>query len=271
MKVHKHNCALRTLNILWGVGLLSALLPCLVLAESAAMTVNKVALPQAQLDLLVGQFTSQGQEDNAELRERLAEELATRESVAQEAARLDLDRLPDVQAALASARRDVLVKAYIADYAARHPVPEEEVRLAYEQQKTATGTIEYRVRHILVKTAEEANEIYAVLKNGGGMETLARAKSLDSSSRAIGGDIGWQIPTALLPETRSAITNLNKGQFSEPVGSNLGWHILKVDDMRPYEFPAYDKLAPALRQQLQTKSNLNAIARIRERVQVKFR
>jgi len=270
-KLYKQTCVLRTHNTLWGVGLLSALLPLIALAGNGEITVNNVTLTQAQLDLFVGQFTSQVSEDSKELRLRLAEELATRESVAQEASRLKLDRKPEVQAALANARRDALVNAYIADYAARHPVPEEEVRIAYEQQKIAAGAFEYRIRHILVKSEEEAKEIHSTLKKGGSMETLARAKSLDSASRASGGDIGWQLPMALLPTTRQTVTNLGKGKFSEPVGSSLGWHILKVEDIRPYEFPAYDNLAPALRQQLQTKSGLNAIARIRERAQVKLR
>lgn len=258
-----------TRKTILNIGFLSVLVPFAVMAEEVAITVNNTDLPAAQLELFVGQFVAQGAENNKELRGRLVEELATRETVAQEAIHLGLDNMPGVQAALANARRDVLVNAFIANHTAHHPVAEEEVREAYEKRKVAAGVYEYRVRHVLVKTEAEAREIHAALKKRGNMETLARAKSLDSASRANGGDIGWQLPMALLPAAQQVIAGVGKGEFSEPVESRLGWHILKVEDIRPYEFPAYNEISATLRQQLQEKSYHKAIAALRERARVR--
>lgn len=237
--------------------------------EQTVATVNKVPLPQAQLDLLVKSFVAKGAEDGEELRKQLTEELVTREAVAQEALKLGLDKSPEVAAALVNARRDLLVNAFQTDYVAKHPVSEADIKALYDRQKQDAGDKEYRVRHVLVKTEEEAKEILAELKKGTKLEVLAREKTLDSASRAAGGDIGWQVPVMLVPPVRDAIRSLTKGQTSEQVQSSFGWHVLRVEDVRPFEFPPLDKVKASLQQQLQHQAALQAIGEIRKRVQLK--
>lgn len=237
--------------------------------EKLAITVNGIALPQAQLDLMISTFVAKGAKDGDELRKQLMEELITREAVAQEALKLGLDKSPVMIAALANANRDLLVNAFQIDYVARHPVAEADIKALYEQQKAAVGDKEYRVRHVLVKTEAEAKEILLSLKKGSKFEALAREKSMDSASRAAGGDIGWQVPTVLVPSVRDVIRNLAKGQISEQVQSPFGWHILKVEDVRPFEFPALDKVKISLQQQLQTQAALRAVEEIRKNAQIK--
>lgn len=237
--------------------------------EGVAVTVNNVEVSQRQLDLLVNAFVAQGAKDGDELRRQLTEELVTREAVAQEALKQGLDKSPEVAAALANARRDLLVNVFQVDYIAKHPVSDADIKALYDQQKQEAGDKEYRVRHVLVKTEDEAKEILASIRKGAKLETLAREKSLDSASRAAGGDIGWQVPVMLVPSVRDTIRTLSKGQTSEPVQSQFGWHVLRVDDVRAFEFPPLDKVKASLQQQLQTQSALRAMGEIRKNAQQK--
>lgn len=237
--------------------------------ENIALVVNDIPLPATQLNLLIGSFVAKGAKDDDELRKRLTEELITREAVAQEALKLELDKSPEMLAALANAKRDLLVNAFQMDYAAKHPVSDEEINVLYEQQKSEAGDKEYRIRHILVKTEDEAKAILAALKRGARLDALAREKSLDAASRAAGGDIGWQVPIMLVAPIRDLVRNLTKGQISDPVQSPFGWHVLKVEDVRTFAFPSFEKAEPALREQLRTQAALQAISDIRKRVQLK--
>ncbi len=255
---------LATLTLLAGLFTTPALA-----GEAVVATVNKETLTQAQLNLLVKSFEAQGAKDSEELRKQLTVELVAREAVAQEAVKLGLDQSADVVAALANSRRDLLVNAFQADYIAKHPVAEADIQALYGQQKVEAGDKEYRVRHILVKTEDEAKAALATLKKSGKFEALAREKSIDSASRAAGGDIGWQVPMVLVPSVRDVIKALPKGQLSEPVQSPFGWHILKVEEVRAFEFPAIDKVKDALQKQLQTQAVLRAIEVIRSKAEVK--
>jgi peptidyl-prolyl cis-trans isomerase C len=245
--------------------LIAALLSPPVWAEGdVAATVNGVSISQMQLDLLVNIFIAKGAKDGDELRKQLTEELVVREAVAQESVKLGLDMSPEMMAALANAKRDLLVNAFQVDYSKKHPIAEADIQSLYEQQKQDAGDKEYRIRHVLVKTEAEAQSIQSLLKKGSKLEVLAREKSLDSASRAAGGDIGWQVPVTLVPSVRDAVKALAKGQTSEPVQSPFGWHILKVEDVRPFDFPSFDKVKASLQQQLQNQAALRAMGEIRK-------
>lgn len=240
-----------------------------VAGEGPVATVNNVPISQSQLELMVKSFEAQGAKDSEELRKRLIAELVAREALAQEAAKLGLDKTSEMIAALAYTRRDLLMSAFQADYVAKHPIPEADIQSLYAQQKAEAGDKEYHLRHILLKTEAEAKSILASLRKGGKFDATAREKSEDASSRANGGDIGWQVPVVLLPAVRDVVKTLAKGQFSEPVQSPLGWHILEVVEIRNFDFPSMEKAKPALIKQLQSQAVLRAAEEVRNKAQVK--
>jgi parvulin-like peptidyl-prolyl isomerase len=90
-------------------------------------------------------------------------------------------------------------------------------------------------RHILVASLEEAQEVQRQLLAGANFENLARAVSLDLNSRMDGGDLGWFAPGALtVPELEREAFDLQPGEISEVIQSQLGFHVLEVleRDMR---------------------------------------
>jgi peptidyl-prolyl cis-trans isomerase C len=148
-------------------------------------------------------------------------------------------------------RQNELIRALMRDEMAKSPITDEQVKAAYEEQKKATGTREFKVRHILVETEAEAKDITAQLKKGGKFEELAK-KSKDPGSAQRGGELDWAGAGAYVKPFSDAMVKLDKGQMTEaPVQSQFGWHIIKVDDVRDAQFPPLDQVAPQIREALQ--------------------
>src|SRR6266513_1931297 len=123
-------------------------------AAPAAASSGKALYPTGQFDLLLKERLAQGQgqtQDTPELRNAIKEELNTRELLAREARKQGLDKTPDMKTQMDLASQTVLVRAYVADWVQKNPVPESELKSEYEKIKTQIGDKEYHVRHILVE------------------------------------------------------------------------------------------------------------------------
>lgn len=127
---------------------------------------------------------------------------------------------------------------------------------------------EVHARHILVATEDEAKEIEAELKKGADFATLAKEKSKDPSGAANGGDLGWFTKDQMVPEFAAAAFKLDKGQISDPVHTQFGWHVIKVEDKRIKPTPTFDQVKPQLetyvahRAQAELVENLRKTAKI---------
>jgi peptidyl-prolyl cis-trans isomerase C len=235
--------------------------------KSAAM-VNGVAIPQARIDLRVKSAITQGQTDSPELRKAIREDLINVEVMAQEAAKLGLDKNADVVQQIEIARQQVLVIAFMQDYARNHPVGEDQLKQEYDQQKAMLGDKEYSARHILVETEAEARDIIAQLGKKAKFEKLA-AKSRDTGTAQRGGELGWSVPRNYVPEFANAMLNLKKGEYTrEPVQSKFGWHVIKLEDMRDLKVPSFEETRPKLQQRLQQQAIRKAIEELRAKAKV---
>jgi len=145
-------------------------------------------------------------------------------------------------------------KAAVND-AAMHKVYDE----AIGQMKKET---EVHARHILVETEDEAKAVVAELKKGTDFAELAKAKSKDPGS-ADGGDLGYFTKDQMVPEFSEVAFKLDKGQLSEPVKSQFGWHVIKVEDKRERQPPEFDKVKDQLENFLVRKSQSELITKLR--------
>ena len=100
---------------------------------------------------------------------------------------------------------------------------------------------EVRARHILVPTEDEAKAILAEIKKGTDFAELAKQKSKDPGAAAEGGDLGYFTKEQMVPEFAEAAFKLDKGQVSEPVKTQFGWHIIKVEDKRTKPVPEFEQ------------------------------
>ena len=216
----------------------------------AIATVNGVGVPQARADALMQQ--QQGRlPDNDQTRAMVREELINREILAQEAQRTGIAKSSEVQAQLDMVRQEVLVNAYIRDWVRKNPISEADVAKEYDRAKAQTGDKEYKARHILVETEDQAKSLIAELKKGGKFEDLATKNSKDPGSAARGGDLDWNVPGTFDSQFSDAMMKLEKGKYTEaPVRTRFGWHIIQLDDVRGVKFPALNEVRQRITQQL---------------------
>ena len=235
--------------------------------KSAAM-VNGVTIPQTRIDLRVKAAAAQGQPDSPELRKVIRDDMINLELLAQEAVRLGLDKETEAAQQIEIARQSVLAGAFVQNYADNHPIGDDQLKQEYEKLKANVGDKEYKARHILVDTETEAKAIVAQLGKKAKFDKLA-AKSKDTGSAEHGGALDWAVPSNFVPPFANAMTNLKKGEYTrEPVQSQFGWHVIKLDDVRDLKVPSFDELKPQLQQRLHQQAIKNEIAEMRAKAKI---
>jgi peptidyl-prolyl cis-trans isomerase C len=104
-------------------------------------------------------------------------------------------------------------------------------------------------RHILVKTKEEAEAIIKQLDGGADFQKLANEHTNDPSGKTNGGDLGWFGPGQMVPEFDKAAFALDVGKYTkEPVQTQFGWHVIKLEDKRAKQPPAFDDVKDQAKQ-----------------------
>jgi peptidyl-prolyl cis-trans isomerase C len=216
--------------------------------------VNGKPIPSSRVDAIVKQVVAQGQaQDTPQVREQIKKEVIAREVLMQEALKEGYDKKPEVKQALDNARQTIVINALARDYITKHPVTDADVKAEYEKFKTQTGDKEYHVRHILVETEQQAKDIIAKLKGGAKFEDLAK-QSKDTGSASNGGDLDWAGPATFVPEFSKAMVGLQKGAITEtPVKTQYGWHVIKLEDVRPAKFPSLEEAKGQIAEGLQQK------------------
>jgi peptidyl-prolyl cis-trans isomerase C len=192
------------------------------------------------------------------------EELVTREMLAQEAQKKGFDKRTEVQLS----QQQVLISAYLNDYARSHPASDDAVKKQYDAFRAAAGDKEYKARHILVEKEDEAKDIIARLKKGEKFEDLAK-QSKDPGSKDKGGDLDWATPNNYVKPFADALVKLEKGKYTEaPVQSQFGWHVIRLDDTRQFTPPSLDDVKPQIVQNLQGQIVRQHVMELRQKAKV---
>lgn len=239
---------------------LAAVIAAPALADDRVATVNGTPIPQSRMDLMLKQFSAQGQPVTDDLKKSLKDRLITEEIVSQEAVKKGLDKSPEVQTQLEMDKQEILIRAYLIDYVKNNPIGDDEVKAAYDKEKAAQADLkEYKLRHILVEKEQEAKDIIAQLKKGAKFDKIATDKSKDPGSSAKGGDLGWSIAAGYVKPFGDAVMKMKKGEITQtPVQTQFGWHVIKLEDERARQFPSFDEAKGQIQQNLQ-KQEMNKI------------
>jgi peptidyl-prolyl cis-trans isomerase C len=237
----------------------SATAPAAAGSDSVAATVNGTPIYTSTVDMMVKERTSQGQPDSPELRKAIIENLGMQTLVANEAVKKGLDKSPETMRQMDILKQSLLANAFVQDYIKNNPVTDAMVKAEYDKMNAKSGGNEYKARHILVKTEDEAKAIIVKLKKDlKSFGALAKEKSMDPGSKVNGGDLGWFNPAGMVPEFGAAVAKLEKGKFTEePVKSQFGYHVIVLDDSRPITPPPLEQVKDQLKQQVQ-RANLKA-------------
>ena len=125
-----------------------------------------------------------------------------------------------------------------------------------------TSEEEISARHILVPTEDEAKAAFKRVKGGENFAKVADEVSKDPGSK--GGDLGWFTKDRMVPEFGEAAYKLKKGEISEPVKSQFGWHVIKLEDRRMKPFPSFEDVKAQVAQYVAQKSQSELIMKLRE-------
>ena len=214
-------------------------------------TVNGVAVPQARADFMMQQQTQRGAPDNEQMRNAVREELINREVLAQEARRTGAAKAPEVQTQLDMVQQEILVSYYLREFARKNPISDADIQKEYDRAKAQHGDKEYKARHILVESEDQAKTLITELKKGAKFDDLATKNSKDTGSAQRGGDLDWNVPGTFDKQFSDAMVKLEKGKYSEaPVRTRFGYHIIQLDDVRPAKFAALNEVRPRITQML---------------------
>jgi peptidyl-prolyl cis-trans isomerase C len=147
---------------------------------------------------------------------------------------------------------------------------DEAVRARYDKEVAATPPQnEVRARHILVKTKEEAQAIIKELEGGADFAKLANEKSQDKGGGDNGGDLGYFGPGQMVPEFEKVAFTLDVGQFTkEPVQTQFGFHVIKVEDKRQQQPPAFDQVKEQMRSALLRERYVELAKQVRDEAKV---
>ena len=142
-------------------------------------------------------------------------------------------------------------------------ITEAEIKLAYDQEAAkVTQTERIRARHILVGTEKEAQDLLERLKKGEKFEDLAKQYSLDGSKES-GGDLGYFTAAEMVPEFSKAAFALKTGALSDPVKTDFGWHIIRLEERKMGAAQPYDQVKSAIKGVLMRKKGMELAEKLR--------
>ena len=246
---------MKSVRLLPLIGLL-ALVACKPSENAPAVkpvaTVNGTAISREAFDFYVKNVAGKASSDlTAEQRAQLLDNLLRAEIVAQQAEKEGLDKTGDTASQLFLMRLQVLEQAKSEDYLKDKKASDAELREEYDKRIAAMPKTQYKARHILVNNEDAAKAIIAQLKKGAKFEDLAKAQSLDSSKNS-GGDLGWFSPGNMVKPFADAVATLKKGEFThEPVKTEYGWHVIRLDDTRDTPVPPLEQVKTQVEQLVQ--------------------
>lgn len=232
-------------------------------------TVNGLEITEGDLEIATGEYGAQfGNLQGDQRRAALLSALIEIRLLSSEAEKAKLDQGEAFERRLAFLRQQALHTAFI-DKVVNEAVTEDQVRASYDKQVAAAPAVnEIRARHILVKTKEEAEAIIKQLSEGGDFEAIAKEKSTDGAA-ANGGDLGYFSAGQMVPEFEKAAFAMNPGDYSkEPVETQFGFHIIKVEDKRTQQPPAFDTVKDRVRSVLVRDKYVEEVSALRDSAEI---
>lgn len=230
--------------------------------------VNGVDIKQSDLALAEEDVGADMQAASPEAkREHLISYLADIIMVTQAADKKNLADNPDFKRRLAFLRSKLLM-GYELQQEAKTALTDEALKQTYDEAvKSMSGQEEVRARHILVEGEDEAKAIIEQLKGGADFAKLAKEKSKDPGA-AEGGDLGYFTKDQMVPEFADVAFKMYPGQLSNPVKTQFGWHVIKVEDKRIKQPPEFEKVKDQIEAYLARKAQSDFIAKLRQSAKV---
>lgn len=237
-------------------------------ANPVLAKVNGAEIRQSDLALAEEELgPSLAQMDPSTKRENVLAFLIDMKIVAKAAEDKKVENNEDFKKRLAFTRNRLLMDSLLATEG-KAATTDEAMKKVYEDaSKQITGEQEVHARHILVESEDDAKAIAAELKKGADFAELAKKKSKDPGA-SDGGDLGFFTKDQMVPEFSAVAFTLEPGKVSDPVKSQFGWHIIKVEEKRNRQAPAFEQVKAQIETYVTRKAQAEYVAKLREAAKV---
>ena len=235
--------------------------PVLAKVNGSEIRQSDVALAEEELGPSLAQMDPAAKKDN------VLSFLIDMKIVAKAAEDKKVENNEDFKKRLAFTRSRLLMDSLLA-VEGKAATTEEAMKKVYEDaSKQITGEQEVHARHILVETEDEAKAIAEELKKGADFAELAKKKSKDPGA-SDGGDLGFFTKDQMVPEFSTVAFALEPGKISDPVKSQFGWHIIKVEEKRSRKAPEFEQVKAQIETYVARKAQAEYVAKLREAAKV---
>jgi peptidyl-prolyl cis-trans isomerase C len=173
----------------------------------------------------------------------------------------------DFKKRLAFTRNRLLMDSLLASEGKAATTDDAMKKVYEEASKQISGEQEVRARHILVETEDEAKAVVEELKKGADFAELAKKKSKDPGA-SDGGDLGFFTKEQMVPEFSAAAFALEPGKISDPVKSQFGWHVIKVEEKRNRKPPDFDQVKGQIETYVTRKAQAEYVSKLREAAKI---
>jgi peptidyl-prolyl cis-trans isomerase C len=235
--------------------------PVLAKVNGAEIRASDVALAEEELGPSLAQM------DPASRKENVLSFLIDMKIVSKEAEDKKIAERDDFKTRLAFARNRLLMDNLLAAEG-KAATTDENMKKVYEDAaKQISGEQEVHARHILVETEDQAKKIEDELKKGADFAELAKKESKDPGA-SDGGDLGFFTKDQMVPEFSAAAFALEPGKISDPVKSQFGWHVIKVEEKRTRKAPDFEQVRPQIETYVVRKAQADYVAKLRTAAKV---
>ncbi|MCU0833749.1 MAG: peptidylprolyl isomerase [Chromatiaceae bacterium] len=237
--------------------------------ETPIATINEQAVPLDLFRLFFSERVRQLNTPNTpELQNQVFNEFVNTLVTAQDAERQGLDKQPGVQYALDLQRIQLLSRLALQAVAEGAQPSDEALAKAYEERFGDAKRTEYKARHILVASEDDARALIKEIDGGASFAELAKTKSMGPTGKT-GGDLGWFDATQMVPPFTAAVAALKPGEHSkEPVQTQFGWHVILLEETREAPPPALDDVRQELTMDLQRDALSGYVAELRNQAKL---
>ena len=233
--------------------------------------VNGQPITEADMKFAEGELSADLGDLPPEVKRRaLAEYLIDNVLFADAATAAKLDASPEFSEQMNYLRRRLLREQFF-EKTLKGSVSEDEAKKLYNARVAEMKPEdEFAARHILVDTEEKAKELHDKIKAGGDFAQLAKENSKDTGSKDQGGLLGWLVAGQLVPEFAAQVAKMQKGELSDPVKTQFGWHIIKLEDRRRKEPPTFDAVKNTIMNSLAVRKAQDKAGELRSKATLEY-
>ena len=235
-------------------------------ADVVIATVNGDNIMKSTLDGYMKVLKKTGKEE----KQAALDDLIATEVALQAARKTDILERPEIKKTISDYTRSVLLKTWTKEKVDSFSFTDEEIQALYQERISKLISKEYNARHILVKTEDEAKAIIKELQAGADFAAIAKEKSTGPSG-SNGGSLGWFKAQTMVPAFAAAVKSMKKGDISkEPVKTQFGYHIIKIEDSRISKAPTLESLKPQLKRILAQRKMLTYMLDLTKKADIKI-